>query len=65
MNEKIFFSFTLCTDVFQGMKELVINTQGAHYLHSGMLNTKAAVKMIFQLWGLQLQPNTMPSLRIL
>jgi len=57
--------FTLCTDVFQGMKELVINTQGAHHLHSGMLNTETAFEMTLQLWGLQLQPNNMPSLQIL
>jgi hypothetical protein len=47
------------------MKELAINTQGTHHLHSGMLNTKAAFEMMLQLWGLQLQPNAMPSHQIM
>jgi len=41
------------------MKELAINTQGAHHIHSGMLNTKTTFEMMPQLWGLQSQPNTM------
>jgi hypothetical protein len=70
MKEFFFFQlrqqgFTLCTDVLQCMKELVIDTQAAHRLHSGMLNAKAAFEVMLQLWGLQLQPNTMPSLQIL
>jgi hypothetical protein len=68
MNEKNFLQLrkqTLCTDVFQDMKKLVINTQGAHHLHSGMLNTRAAFEMMLQLWGLQMQLNTMPSLLIM